>query len=157
MFLVSDTQVTRHARIGAFAGKDAAIGAILAAVDFEWTIRRVIIGCGYHTNKHIRDRILSRCHGLEQYKTAWKSEVIHQFPNAPLLPALVPNWDFVVSQAFPLRHRLVHGIVGTTGEPFAKKRTKALIAASVALALFAAEKGVDVYSRLPIRRVRRQL
>lgn len=44
-FLVSDSQKNRHKAILAFVNEDqSVIVVILAAIDLEWTIRRVIDG-----------------------------------------------------------------------------------------------------------------
>lgn len=152
MFLVSDTQATRHARIRKFTRSEASLGLLLATVDFEWTIRRAIVGCGFSANRYIREAVLARCHGLDGYKDAWRSEVGRRFPESGSLPRLMSNWQFLKEQAFPLRHRLVHGIEGSVGAGFARKRTLALLEASAAIHGFAKMHDVDLYARLPVRR-----
>jgi hypothetical protein len=155
MFLVSDSQSTRHARIKTFIGADSSIGALLATVDFEWTIRRTIIGCGLSPNSRIRTEVLSRCHGLDKYKEAWREEVGARFPEFRSLPSLLSDWKFLKEQAFPLRHRLVHGVEGSVGAGFARERTLALLKASSELCQFANGQGVKLYARLPVRRASR--
>jgi hypothetical protein len=150
MFLVNDTQSVRHARIRQFAGREITIGALLAAIDFEWTIRRVILACGVSPTRHIRQVVLDKCHGLDAYKSAWTGEV---FPRHGVrLPSLLDGWQFLKNEAMPLRHKLTHGVQGTTGSSYAIPRREALLDAAVALAEFSKSKGADVYARLPIRR-----
>ncbi len=100
----------------------------------------------------IRDVVLARCHGLDRYKDAWRSEVGRRFPESGSLPRLISNWQFLKEQAFPLRHRLVHGIEGSVGAGYARERTLALLEASKALCAFAMAHDVDLYARLPVRR-----
>lgn len=79
MFLVSDSLAQRQSRICEFKGQDASIGAVLAAIDLEWTIRRAILALGTSPNKVIRDDVLANCHGLGRYKEAWGAEVKPRF------------------------------------------------------------------------------
>ncbi|MFM7321338.1 MAG: hypothetical protein ACKO5K_07430 [Armatimonadota bacterium] len=63
---------------------------------------------------------------------------------------------FFPSKAYPLRHRLIHGTVGSTETAYASERRDALLTASEALCEFAQGNGFDVYSRLPVRRSKDQ-
>jgi hypothetical protein len=150
MFLVSDTFINRQNRIRAFEGDDIFIGVLLATMDFEWTLRRAIIALGYQRNSIVRKQVLARCSGLDRYKEAWKQEVYPRQKAA--LPTVVPNWKFLKEQAFPLRHRLVHGVSGATGRAYAIDRRECLLDASEALVNFATKRGENLYARLPVRR-----
>lgn len=150
MFLVSDTQTSRHARIKQFSGNEASIGALLATIDFEWTLRRAILACGTSPNVTIRETVLKRCSGLDRYKEAWKKEVQPRF--SILLPAVLSNWKYLKDQAFPFRHKIVHGIKGASGEQFSNDRRDALLQASCELVNFAAGHSIDLYVRLPVRK-----
>ncbi len=152
MFLVSDSQSDRHTRIRAFKGQDASIGAMLATIDFEWTVRRAILACGTSPNATIRGGVLKRCSGLDAYKTAWNKEVQPRFGKS--LPTVVQNWAYLAKEAFPLRHKLVHGIRGASGVKYSNDRRDALLGASSAIATFASDQGIDLYDRLPVRRTR---
>lgn len=150
MFLTSDTFAERQQRIRSFDNNDVFIGVLLATMDFEWTLRRAIIALGYQKNSTIRDQILANCSGIDRYKEAWKQQVKPR--QGATLPSIIPNWEFLKNQAFPLRHRLVHGIKTTTGVQYARDRRDCLLDASEAVVDFSATKGVDLYARLPVRR-----
>lgn len=150
MFLTSDTFADRQKRIRSFDNNDAFIGVLLATMDFEWTLRRAIIALGYQKNSTIRDQVLANCSGIDRYKDAWKQQVKPR--QGVTLPSIVSDWEFLKNQAFPLRHRLVHGIKAATGVQYARERRDCLLDASKAVVDFSATKGVDLYARLPVRR-----
>src|SRR2546427_7419394 len=110
MFIVTDTLENRHRKIRSFVLREPVIAILLAAVDFEWTVRRAILALGTNSNRFIRDQVLNRCHGAEEYKRAWKDEVVLQLGKS--LPEVVGNWEFLKKEAFPLRHQVVHGLRG---------------------------------------------
>lgn len=150
MFLTSDTFAERQQRIRSFDDNDVFIGVLLATMDFEWTLRRAIIALGYQKNSTIRDQVLASCSGIDRYKEAWKQQVKPR--HGVTLPGIISDWEFLKNQAFPLRHRLVHGIKATTGVQYASVRRECLLDASKALVDFSEKKGVDLYARLPVRR-----
>ena len=150
MFLVSDTIVKRHAKIRSFIKKDPAIAVILAAADFEWTVRRAILALGRSPTKHIREKVLANCTGLEKYKNAWKEEVKPRLNSD--LAIVVPNWFVFSKQAYPLRHRLIHGVVGTTGHDYAKEKIDTILGASKAVVDYSLSKSEPLYGRKIVRR-----
>ena len=148
-FLVDDKQPDRHAKIKSFlANRENVIAVLLAAADFEWTVRRAILALGASPNADIRSGVLKHCSGLDKYKEAWTKEVKRN--RAKGLADVVPNWG-PFKEAFKLRHTLVHGVSGTTGKHYAEARINLILAASAAVSAFALEQGVDLYSRLPVR------
>ena len=54
MFLINDTMEERHQTIRSFLSSDPMIAVILAAADFEWTVRRAILALGTLPTKEIR-------------------------------------------------------------------------------------------------------
>ena len=151
MFLVHDTLEERQKMI--LSCEDPFIAVLLAAADFEWTIRRAILALGTRETKTIKDEVLARCFGLDGYKEAWMKEV------QPLtdkgLTDIIPNWQYFREQAYPLRNRLIHGIEGTVTPQYAKERVAAFLSASKALAEFDESCGEPVYGRKIIRLKRR--
>jgi len=148
-FLVDDTQPDRHDRIRLFlANRENVIAVLLAAADFEWTVRRAILALGTSPNADIRSKVLSRCSGLEKYKEAWTREVKQQ--RGKCLKEVVSNWD-EFKEAYKLRHTLVHGVAGTTGRDYAEVRINRILAASAAVCAYSLDQGIDLYSRLPVR------
>lgn len=150
MFLTSDTFTDRQARIRSFDNNDIFIGVLLATMDFEWTIRGAIIALGYQKNSTIRSQVLANCTGIDRYKDAWKQQVKPR--HGVTLPSIIADWGFLKDQAFPLRHRLVHGVKATTGVQYARDRRDCLLNASGAVTAFASTKNVDLYARLPVRK-----
>ncbi len=149
-FLVGDSQSERHAKISGFLnGGEPVIAILLAAVDFEWTVRRGILALGNSPNADIRLGVLARCTGLDKYREAWAKEVKKRFGKG--LPEVISNWDDFKS-AFDLRHQLVHGIAGTTGVQYAEQRMLTILQASREIAEFGYLQQIDLFSRLPVRK-----
>jgi hypothetical protein len=150
MFLVADTQEVRHQKIRSFLPKEPAIAILLAAVDFEWTVRRAILALGTSPNSVIRKETFKHCHGEGAYKDAWKQEVQSRLGKG--LPQVVPNWDFIRDKAFPLRHKVVHGLRGMPNPETTKDRVEAFLVASKAIADYAQVNGTSLFGkRLPVR------
>lgn len=149
-FMVGDRQPERHERIRQFI-KDGepVISVLLATADFEWTVRRAILALGVSPNTHIRQSVLKNCSGLDKYKDAWKSEVKRRLGRT--LPDVVGDWSGLI-KAFDLRHRLVHGITGTTGFGYAAEKVECILHASRSVTEFAKSNNVDLFGRLPVRR-----
>jgi len=64
MFEVQYGSEKREQRIRGFLEQEPPAAVILAAVHFEWTLRRAIIGLGENPNVAIREG-LKGCHGLD--------------------------------------------------------------------------------------------
>ncbi|NLD88685.1 MAG: hypothetical protein GX633_10585 [Clostridiales bacterium] len=148
MFLVNDTLESRQKTIASY---EPFVGVILAAIDFEWTVRRAILALGSSTTKEIKSKTLNaNCSGLDAYKKAWNKEV------KPLtgkrLDEIVPEWQYFKETAYPLRHRLVHGVEGSVTPQYASDRMKAILSASKYIADFADSLGEPLYGRKIIRR-----
>jgi hypothetical protein len=147
MFLVKDTSSAREARIQAFIADDPSLAALLAIVHVEWTLRRVIIALGSSPNIEVR-RKLEHCHGHDKYRDLWKEEVTPR--TGARLSSVVQNWDGLV-RAFRLRHVLVHGVRSVTHD-YAAERALWALGAAADVRAFCAAHGVDIDSRLPVRR-----
>ena len=142
-FLVSDSQAVRHERIREFLTPESTvIAALLAAVDLEWTIRRVICAAASTgVNEEGDDRIS----GLPGYAKAWGKVV--KGPQAARLEDVVGEWAQLLD-AYQLRHDIVHGRQGTAGVRYVTQRVDRILAASVAIATHGAANGADPYRRL---------
>jgi len=151
MFLASDTIERRHSKIRSFLPNEPVIAIILAAIDFEWTIRRAIIALGSNNNRHIRDNILSKCSGIDAYKEAWKKEVKPRFGTD--LSAVLPNWAILHTEAYQLRHRVIHGLRGMPSTNKAQACVDEFLLASQAVTEYASLHNISLCGkRLPIRR-----
>lgn len=152
MFFINDTLEKRQEYIRSFAERgEFVVAVLLAATDFEWTVRRAIIALGSSPTAAIKDYggALYRRHGLSDYKEAWRIEVKPK--HHVNLADLVPTWQFFSESAYKLRHTLVHGTHGSVSEKYAKPRIEAILNASKAIIEFASAKNVDLYSRIKVR------
>ena len=141
--LVSDKQPERHERIRAFLASDTAvIAALLAAVDLEWTIRRVI-DRALGGNEELIER--KRISGLENYAQAWNR--VNKGPGSKRLQDVVGPWRELLD-AYQLRHDIVHGRQGTGGVRYVSARVECMLAAAKAIAEYGRERGIDPYVRL---------
>ena len=148
MFLVDDTLSQRQSRIRSY---EPFVGVILAAVDFEWTVRRAILALGKSPTKQIHDTVLIHCSGLDKYKEAWRLEV-KPFTGKGL-PEVIADWQFFKEKAFSLRHRLVHGVSGSVTKQYAEERIESILRASKSIAEFAESFNEPIYGRV-IRRLK---
>lgn len=158
MFSVDDSVMDRRKKIVDFLDNgETAIAVVLAAANFEWTIRRTIIDLGQSPTAHFKAEkgIFYECHGLDGYKNVWQAEVYPLVKTR--LPGVVPNWEYFKKQAFPLRHKLMHGAKGSTGKGFGSDRVVAMLDASEALIQFASTNRVNIFERIKVRRKKRNL
>jgi hypothetical protein len=145
-FLVSDSQAVRHERIREFLTPESAvIAALLAAVDLEWTIRRVIDASANGGVNVVGD---NRIAGLPGYAKAWGKVV--NGPKSKRLQDVVGEWDQLMDD-YQLRHDIVHGRQGAAGVRYVTQRVNRMLAASVAVAEYGAASGADPYRRLKRR------
>jgi hypothetical protein len=146
MFLVSDTLEQRQARIRSlFTKHEMTAAVLLAAADFEWTVRRGILLLGKSPRREIRISVLAKCFGLDSYRDAWASEV---GLTRKTLPRVINGWGYFRTQAFPLRNKIIHGIQGTTGLKYATERAESILEASRDVVNYCAGEGADIYRRL---------
>ena len=85
MFTVGETLEAREAKIQDFAKQDAVAGTILAAIHFEWVLRRCILAMGTTPTAEMRKpkvdkndthfSLASIIGGLSAYQRAWNAEV----------------------------------------------------------------------------------
>jgi hypothetical protein len=142
-FLVSGSQERRHAEIRSFLTQDTAIiAALLAAVDFEWTVRRVLDHLSLGDPGASKEHHVS---GLDGYARAWTR--VFKGVNAKNLQDVVGNWE-ALKEAYQLRHDIVHGKQGSSGVAYVTTRVSCILAASEAVATYGRELGADPYKRL---------
>ncbi len=93
----------------------------------------------------------ARCFGLEAYKDLWRQEVVGAESKRPLAK-VVREWSRV-NEAFKLRGALIHGN-NTCTEKTATPHVEVLIRASGDIASYCESQGIDLHSRLKVRRRR---
>ena len=166
MFLVSDgCRASRRKLIDCAAGADMVIRTILAAIDFEWTLRRVVLALGCTATKVLGVKFDDpKFRKIDGLKKLWKEEVCAN-PNvkAPTLVELINHqmvpsyetkkrpWD-CWNDAWSFRNRLVHGLQGSSGEKYGRNHSETLLRATDVLVDFALKNKKDVFK--PIRRVK---
>ena len=151
MFRAKSPKDQRQAKVLEFLSSDPGISLLLAAVNFEWTASRAIRFLGQATTSELRPR-LRRCHGLDDYKRLWKTEVVNA-GRRERLTEIVCNWE-AVRKAFEWRHLLVHGRDGCTSN-IAKPHVEALLLAAGYVEDYAKSLGCPLNSRMRFRRKRR--
>jgi len=149
MFTYKETIEARRAKIEAFLTKEhSAVAVIMAAANFEWTLRRAILALGKKPTAILRKEI-EKTSNLDRYKDLWVEKVIKGVQG---LPAIITGWA-ELRTSYMLRHELVHGNKGTTGLGYARNRVEALLDASEVLNKYVISKGAGIYG-IRIRRMR---
>jgi hypothetical protein len=142
MFFVRDTQEDRHLRIRGFLNAETAtIAMILAIIDLEWTIRRVIDHAGSGDDA-AKNEIVS---GFNGYSRVWRRTFGSKQENA--LDHVCGN-PRKISDAFHFRNQLVHGKQGSAGVRYVETHLEAILGASRRVAHFGRERGADPFKRL---------
>ncbi len=152
MFFVRETRAARTEKILSFVDNQTAIAVLLATMDFEWSCRRVILALGKSPTKQLKSKegFLGSSIGLDSYKKAWNNEV---YPiTGDRLHEVIPDWEFFYKKAYPLRHRLIHGVIGSIDRSYALPRINSILKASEALADYANNHGTPIFGRRIDRR-----
>lgn len=153
MFLVSHSLDSRAKEIRSFLPKHPSIALVVAAVYFEWTICRAIVGLSRKPNKEIR-KDLEKTYGLDRYKTLWRAEVKH-LQGAQHLSRVVKDWAGI-HDAFHARNVLVHGRERYTPN-MARPLVESLLAGVLDICSYCLGQGLNINARLPQRRQKRVL
>ena len=151
MFFVSDSQFERHKRIRSFlTDESSTIAVILAAIDFEWSIRRAILALGTSPTKHIREVVFAEFNGgYQNYADAWKKEVTVWLGQS--LPQSIPHWSRLASKkegAVRLRGQIVHGAQVAVSADYARPRVDDWLNASKLLESLAVQHKTSLYKRI---------
>lgn len=101
---------------------------ILAAVHFEWTIKRVILKLGISPTKELRNKLEDvysfedRGNKRAEYKSIWEAEISKRFNNSAL-GTIVGSIGKLKSEGIHVRNNIVHGN-GTIPKVKAQKAVK---------------------------------
>lgn len=160
MFFVSDSQQSRHDLIESFLKEDSAtIAVILAAIDFEWTIRRAILALGCSPTKYIRLEVLGNKNqrgGPDAYKKAWNDEPFKYLGKR--IDEAIPHWSKLtdpVLGALRLRNQIVHGVRGSVSVQLATNKVQDFLKASKSLEQLAQKYNTSLYNKRIVRRKKR--
>ena len=151
MFLVSHSHEYRAREIRSWLPKQPSVALVIAAVYFEWTLCRAIIGLSKRPNKEVRAELVTK-YGLTGYKDVWRDELAH-LPSALPLSRVVKDWHGV-TKAFEARNVLVHGRDCYTPN-MAEPHVECLLRAVSDVFAYCLENGLNVNRRLPQRRAKK--
>lgn len=152
MFLVSHSLELRAREIRSWISKHPSIALVVAAIYFEWTLCRAVVGLSKRPNKEIR-RDLERIHGLAAYKDFWRTETAH-LPDARTLPGIVKDWHGVTA-AFDARNVLVHGRDRYT-QNMVRPKIEFVLAGVSDICTYCLSHGININERLPHRRQKKK-
>lgn len=149
MVFVNDTQEQRHKFIRSFLNRDTApIAILLAAIDFEWTVKRAILAFGTSPTKNLRT-CFRNVYGLRRSKEKWKEEVQPRLGCS--IDSAIRQWS-QVHDAFEIRDKIIHGASVPVTLEHATPHVNSILGASESLEKLAKEKDRSLYQR----RIRRQ-
>lgn len=151
MFLVGDGPEQHATQIRSWMNDHPSVALVVAAVYFEWTLCRVIIGLSLQPNIAVRDE-LEKAYGLPKLSSFWNRQLRH-VRGYLALKSVINFKD--VDAAFQARNKLAHGKDRYTRK-MAEPHVDALLEAVTAVRSFCLERGFDPMKRLPIRRKARR-
>ncbi len=141
-WVTKERRQERESRIREIFVKEMALGYLMAAIDFEWTIRRAIVLMNTCPTAILKKALeVKRVSGLSTYCECWTKYVQairkDTTPNVLAIifdspQAVVPTNDKFKSlqEAMALRHRLVHGVSGGIPVEKGKECFERLLSAS---------------------------
>ncbi len=155
MFHVGFGSAEREAKIRLIAEGDRTTAVILAAVHFEWMLKRAILKLSRSPTSSLREQLedVFRMHeknGQDGYKEVWEREVGRQFKNAAL-GTVLGRLSQIQNHALNVRGRVVHGN-GTVSKADANEAIELFLGAGAKLRAFVARHGVDIDARLRTRK-----
>jgi hypothetical protein len=156
LFHVRYGSENRENKIREMAETDLTVGVILAAVHFEWTMKRAILKLSKTPTVDVR-KSFRWVSGWDTYKEKWREEVSSQ-PRfiGMTLGSIVHTVGDMTNKAFKERGKLVHG-AGATEPDKAKTAINQFLLASALIREFTMTKGYDIDKNLkPRPRKRKQ-
>ena len=161
MFSVGFGSQNREVRIRQVAEDDPTTAVILAAVHFEWMLKRTILKLGLTPTKTLRDQLADvytikdkKGHN-EDYKTIWRREVEPRFKNAAL-GTVLGRLTAIQNVAWQCRGHIVHGN-GTASREQSQEAVELFLEAGEKLRAFATKHKVNLDSRLTPRATARKI
>ena len=158
MFTVAYGSENRENEIRRIAQSDRTHALMLAAVHFEWMLKRTILKIGVSPTKELRERLdkvykFTSDGGKNSYKMAWDHEVSARFKNSALGTVLGRLQKHQVG-ALRARGKVIHGN-GTVSQTEADEAIAFFLDAGKRLREFTLRTGDDLDSRLKVRRIPR--
>lgn len=160
MFSVSYGSENRENKIREIAKEDPTTGVILAAVHFEWMLKRSILKLGKAPTRVLRKQ-LEQVYSISDkgkpdsegyrkgYWAIWRREVHPRFKRAAL-GTVIGRLTMIKDDAMAVRGRVIHGN-GTVSDKQAEEAMELFLTAGKKLREFALKNGEDLDSRLKTR------
>ncbi|MEW8290603.1 MAG: hypothetical protein AB2672_08705 [Candidatus Thiodiazotropha endolucinida] len=155
MFSVGYGIANREKRINKIALTDGTTALILAAVHFEWMIKRSILKLGCSPTSALRNeleeiyKLAIPGNNKKDYRSIWKREVSCRFKNAQLGKVL-GNLHTLQNSTMKVRGRVIHGN-GTVSQDVANDAINEFMLATGKLASFAVKHGENLDEKLKTR------
>ena len=127
---------------------DHCIALVVAAADFERTMRRAIVCLSLEPTADIGERIEKKYNSIGKYHQAW-TRFVEPARNLPLSDAL-PEFDNV-RDAFRARNKLVHGQQGGAKVAYVMPRLDVISRGTTKLTALSLAHGVDLTQRIIVR------
>jgi hypothetical protein len=127
---------------------DHGIALVVAAADFERTIRRAIVGLASEPTADVRERIERKYNTIGRYGQGWTRFV--ELVRKSSLQEALPEIDDI-KNAFRCRNKLVHGQQGGARLDYVTPRIEVIFSGTTKLTSFAREHGIDLTARIRIR------
>jgi hypothetical protein len=154
MFLIGFGSENREARIREIAKGDQTTALILAAVHFEWMLKRAILKLGSSPTTDLRKQLedvftMEKRGGRDGYKEIWQREVDNRFKNAAL-GTVLGKLNQIQTHALDVRGKIIHGN-GTLKKTDTDEAINLFLGASKKLRDFAAKHSTNLDTRLKAR------
>jgi hypothetical protein len=154
MFHVGFGSAKREAEIRKIGAADRTTALILAAVHFEWMLKRAILKLGTSSTKSLRaqleDVFRIRAHNNQDgYKEIWDREVGKRFKNASL-GTVLGKLTQIQNHAWKVRGKVIHGN-GTVRKADADEAIDLFLGSGGKLQQFAQRNREDLDTKLKAR------
>ena len=155
MFSVGYGITNREKRIIEIGNTDPTTAVILAAVHFEWMIKRSVLKLGCSPTAELRKelegiyKLAIKGNNQKDYRSIWKREVACRFKNAQL-GSVLGHLHTLQESTMKVRGRVIHGN-GTVSKDVADDAIKEFINAANKLTAFALKYGEDLDEKLKTR------
>ena len=154
MFEISYGSKNRVQRICEISKSEPTLALILAAVHFEWTVKRCILKMGSSPTVGLRAKLEStfqlKGKNKDDLKTVWNDEIGGQYQRSKL-GQVVGSLNDISNKALQVRGKLIHGN-GTTSKSKTLEAISIFLKSSDKIYDFAQDHGADLDKRLKTRR-----
>lgn len=127
---------------------DHCIALVVAAADFERTMRRAIVSLSLKPTADVRERIEKKYNSIGRYRQAW-TLFVEPARNLSLSDALLEFDD--IKNAFQARNKLVHGQQGGAKFDYVMPRLDVISSGTTKLTVLSLKHGIDLTQRIKVR------